>query len=235
LQYSVAFLGDVDGDNQDELVVVRIDSATQEVATLIFGPGGTTAVAVQDLMAASVGAGVLLSWKLTEDPGRELLGIHVQRAAEVQGPYHSITLALLDAARSMSFEDLGVEPGQTAWYRLLLVRREGTSATTGPVGVVHGAGRAEVELRVVHGPGDSGPVAVTYRVPRAEARVRLGIYDVLGRRVRLLDEGPRSAGQWQRTWDRLDDAGRPVARGVYVLQLETAELTLSRKLVLSSR
>jgi hypothetical protein len=50
--------------------------------------------------------------------------------------------------------------------------------------------------------------------------------------VRRLERGARSAGDHVRTWDRRDDAGARVARGVYIVQLTAGPDRLVRKLVL---
>jgi len=52
------------------------------------------------------------------------------------------------------------------------------------------------------------------------AAVRLSIYDVGGRRVATLIEGPLLAGEHRRVWDGRDDAGRVVAGGAYFYRLE---------------
>ena len=52
----------------------------------------------------------------------------------------------------------------------------------------------------------------------------LTIYDVTGRRVRILTRGSRKAGNYALRWDGLDDEGRRVASGVYLAQLVTPKL-----------
>jgi hypothetical protein len=52
------------------------------------------------------------------------------------------------------------------------------------------------------------------------ARLRLGIYDVQGRLVRMLDAGYLEAGTHQVAWDGADELGRPAASGVYYCRLE---------------
>ena len=51
-------------------------------------------------------------------------------------------------------------------------------------------------------------------------QVALVIYDVLGRRVRQVWQGPLQAGRHRFTWDGRDDAGKAVAAGVYIYQVE---------------
>jgi len=62
--------------------------------------------------------------------------------------------------------------------------------------------------------------------------VRLTIYDILGRVVRRLVEGKREGGYHRVTWDGRDDAGHPVASGVYLCRIVAGEYTSVRKMVL---
>lgn len=54
----------------------------------------------------------------------------------------------------------------------------------------------------------------------APGRVRLVLYDVNGRAVRTLEDGLRAAGRHDLAWDATDDAGAPVAAGLYFARLE---------------
>ena len=51
-------------------------------------------------------------------------------------------------------------------------------------------------------------------------KARLAIYDLLGRRVRLLADGRHEAGVFHTRWDGTDDSGRPVSSGLFFLRLE---------------
>ena len=52
------------------------------------------------------------------------------------------------------------------------------------------------------------------------AGVSLTVYDVLGRRVRQVWQGPLGAGRHRFTWDGRDEVGKAVAAGVYIYQVE---------------
>ena len=56
----------------------------------------------------------------------------------------------------------------------------------------------------------AGPFAL---LPAEEQPIRLSLYDVGGRKVRLLAVGSRSAGTHTLRWDGRDQAGRNVAAG----------------------
>ena len=53
-----------------------------------------------------------------------------------------------------------------------------------------------------------------------EERVDLALYDVLGRRVRQVWDGPLRVGSHRFTWDGCDEAGKGVAAGVYIYKVE---------------
>ena len=52
------------------------------------------------------------------------------------------------------------------------------------------------------------------------AEVSLRVYDMLGRRVRQVWQGPLGAGSHRFTWDGRDGTGKAVAAGVYLYQVE---------------
>lgn len=64
------------------------------------------------------------------------------------------------------------------------------------------------------------------------AHVRLAVYNVLGQRVTMLVDEFRAAGEYQVVWDGTDHAGRGVASGVYLYQLEAGKSSGAKKMVL---
>ena len=74
--------------------------------------------------------------------------------------------------------------------------------------------------------GDSYPnpfnpaVVIPLDLATDAARVSLRVYDVLGRRVRQVWQGPLGVGRHRFVWDGRDEAGKAVAAGVYIYQVE---------------
>ena len=60
---------------------------------------------------------------------------------------------------------------------------------------------------------------ITADIP-VRSRIELGIYDLLGRRVRMLFDGERAPGTLSARWDGKDDHGMPVGSGVYFCMLK---------------
>ena len=74
--------------------------------------------------------------------------------------------------------------------------------------------------------GDSYPnpfnpaVVIPLDLATDAAQMSLTVYDVLGRRVRQLWQGPLGAGSHRFSWDGRDEAGKAVAAGVYLYRVE---------------
>ncbi len=71
---------------------------------------------------------------------------------------------------------------------------------------------------------------IAFELPRA-AVTRVALYDAAGRLVRVIADGPLSAGKHTQAWDRRDQSGRPVAQGVYFLRLDAGRDRSRQKLV----
>ncbi len=66
----------------------------------------------------------------------------------------------------------------------------------------------------------------------ADGPVRLSVFDPDGRRVRILADGFRSAGQQRISWDGRDDRGNSCSSGVYLALLEADGIRVSSQLTL---
>ena len=62
-------------------------------------------------------------------------------------------------------------------------------------------------------------------------RASLVIYDVAGRRVRMLLDGESAAGLHEVRWDRAADDGGRVPAGVYFYRLSAGGRDVSRRMV----
>ncbi len=66
----------------------------------------------------------------------------------------------------------------------------------------------------------------------APDRAELTVYDVAGRQVRRLFDGPLPAGSHETVWDGTDGGGARVRSGVYFARLRVGDLTYARRTVL---
>ena len=72
---------------------------------------------------------------------------------------------------------------------------------------------------------------LSYFLPTA-GPAHLTVFTLTGQQVVVLHQGPQQAGYHRLRWNGRDDAGRPVASGVYLYRLVTDEMVLTRKLTL---
>jgi hypothetical protein len=73
---------------------------------------------------------------------------------------------------------------------------------------------------------------IYFGLPKAQ-EVRLAVYNVLGREVKELLNGYVEAGRHSLEWNGADNAGKPVASGIYFYSLQAGQTRLVRKMVLS--
>ena len=73
--------------------------------------------------------------------------------------------------------------------------------------------------------------AIAYTLPRAEY-VELTIFNTLGQTVITLSPGMQNAGSYTVKWDGLNEAGNPVASGVYFYRLQAGPEASTKSMVL---
>ena len=81
-------------------------------------------------------------------------------------------------------------------------------------------------------PNPFNPTTIISYTLRQSTHVRLEIFDIQGRLVRVLEDHTQSAGRHSLVWDSRDSNDRPVASGIYFYRLTTPEFHFSRKMVL---
>jgi len=71
---------------------------------------------------------------------------------------------------------------------------------------------------------------IRYSLP-IDANVKLAIYDVLGREIRVLQGGVQAAGTYSLIWDSRDSENRLAPSGIYLYRLTAGHIELVRKMV----
>ncbi len=73
---------------------------------------------------------------------------------------------------------------------------------------------------------------ISYSVPEGGSEIRLEVFDIRGRLVRVLASGAHEQGSYRVRWDGTDEAGRAVSSGVYFGRLRAEGFSAVRKMVL---
>ncbi len=138
-------------------------------------------------------------------------------------------------AQDVSFAVTIPETGAPSEFALAVWRTDGTTAaqdgawqvTVGQdvTGIEDGEpvpGAVTVSRLVAATPNPFNPsTEVAYEVARA-GRCELTVHDVRGRQIRTLLDGELTAGRHVADWNGLDDAGKRVPSGIYMVRLRSA-------------
>ncbi len=203
---------------------VELDSPAEESG------GIRLAWRVEEILGAYDGSGFRLHRSTDRSPG-----------ADPSHGYESIAEVPADSAGAFTYLDAAVTRGLK--YSYLLEDRDASGAMRavyGPVSVFltpeSGAPALEAPFPNPFRPAN-GALTLSYVVPGragedSRGPLRLALYDILGRRIRVLDERPAMPGQVTVVWDGKDGARRDMGSSVYILRLEGAGANTSRRLVL---
>ena len=64
------------------------------------------------------------------------------------------------------------------------------------------------------------------------SRVKLAVFDLLGRKVKTLVDERKVSGHYTVQWDGTNEVGQPVSSGVYIYRLSTEGFTAARKMII---
>ncbi len=209
----------------------RVDPFTGPVPNGSFGYGRIDAVAsvyppilITALTAAWEAGDVAIRWTVSL-PAPEALFV-VERSHAATGPFHAVSGEL---AGEDVFVWIDPDPEETQpWYRVRAVAADETTSFFGPVKLAPLVDRVRLWQNAPNPVRDL--TVVSFDLDR-EQEVRLDLFDVSGRRLALLHEGPLPAGRHDIGWDRRDSRGRRVAAGLYFYRLTTPGSVLFRRLV----
>lgn len=120
---------------------------------------------------------------------------------------------------------------QAAHFSTIVIAEKGTV-----ISAVGNRPSIRPESHVLHAnyPNPFNP-ETTIRFDLAEPGSRhavVSVYDLLGRRIRVLFEGPCASGSHTIRWDGRDARGQAMVSGLYLVRLETKGFSQSRRMVL---
>jgi len=165
--------------------------------------------------ARQSGNGYELSWTPADD--RPVTGWRILRDGDV--------LVTLQAGAREYLDDHADRDSQ---YRLVALHPFGQKTD---LGILASTIPSLFALHPASPNPSSGGAWIGFSLGQA-TRANLSVYDVGGRRVRTLMSGLGAEGSQSLFWDGRDEAGQPVASGVYFYRLQSGDQRLTRKLVL---
>ncbi len=171
--------------------------------------------------------GMRLEWVPRDD--RPVIGWRIYRIAGEN------SIALTDQplpATAREYLDRGMSPDGECVYRLVALHPHGLETELGSfVAPTENVLLNQFSLRPCWPNPVKDTTHIGFAIPR-EGPAKLRIYDVAGRLVRTLLDGPVTHGENFLVWDGRDEIGRAVAGGVYFYRLEADGEVRTRKLLL---
>ena len=232
------FTFEIDTSQQPPAYQIPITCAEQYTVLIKLLKLGFTElpVRVTSFRAEAVAGGVALHWEVADE--RDVAGFNLYRRPAVESPtsadYAKLNENLIAGRSPYNYVDGVAEASRDYEYLLEGVDLKGGTATFGPVkGRASGKTLPRVAALYQNWPNPARD-ATTIKFELAQpGAVALEVYDFSGRKVRTLFEGAADAGAREIAWNVADEAGRPLAPGVYVFRLRTSAETLSRRLVVT--
>ena len=172
-------------------------------------------------LSASVNIGtVTLRWSAAASNGSSITRYEYKRGS---GGWSTVSGGA--SARSQKVTGLTGGLSYTFYVRAVNGKGAGSSASVSATPI------DDFALKSNHPNPFNAETRLHYALPEAQ-RVRLTIYDMLGRKVRTLVDEDQPPGLYQITWDGRDESGREVASGIYFYRLQTPQFTHTRKMIL---
>ncbi len=213
---------DIDVTWEDECGNGYSDSFTQTMS-----PPAAVPVAFEQVFVASSEEAVEIRWMTYAD--EPFNGFNIYRRHEDQDSDIRLNSGgVLDKTTS-SYTDTDVEPGETYFYTMAFVMLDGTEIRSASVKATVGVYSNSLDQ---NRPNPFNPTTeISFRIA-GQLPVSLKIYDVAGRLVRTMVDGPQDAGVYSVTWNGIDNSGATVSTGVYFYRLSAGKYTETRRMVL---
>jgi hypothetical protein len=178
-------------------------------------------------VASSLGSMALLRWSIAN--ASEAIEVQIQRSDRIDGQF--VTLLSMSPRDS---EYIDADPQSVRmFYRIMIITRSGDRILSGVLSPSMASLPASTIL-FQNFPNPANP-ATTIRYAIAGAGVvpvRLAVYDLTGREIRVLVDARQSPGLYEVTWDGTSASRVPVASGLYFYRLVAGKFVSVRTSVL---
>ncbi len=217
-------------------VIAGMDEGTYVSAVMLGYSVDNLAPAMPAGLVASVTEEnmVVLSWDSPVD--EDFDGFRVYRSLVTD--FDPTGMDPLAETIETTITDVEVEAGETYCYRVSAVDFNGNESdfsddvSAEVLSLDEFAGIPDVFALRQNYPNPFNPVTTLRYDLQEQTWVRLTIYDVLGREVRLLVHQNQEPGYKSILWDAKDDFGKSIGAGVYLYRIEAGEFIQTNKMIL---
>ena len=182
-------------------------------------------------LATLNGGSVQLEWLAPDDIGD---GCHLYRRDDTGGDLRLTDQPLTGFASTLYFTDhpTGYAPGTVLFYSYSVIT-EGRESDRSQETEIRLTGIPQIQTRLMPNvPNPFNPqTEIRFELERPQ-QVRVSIYDVTGRLVKILADGQLAGGPHVRIWQGRDATGRQVPSGAYYVRLVTESRVYHQKIML---
>ena len=191
--------------------------------------GGGVAVMLAGYAASWRGDHAEITWSVRRDVAESPLSFDFYRSDDGGGRFVRLARPDITAqGADYTLRDRTAQPGSRYIYRVV-ISEDGREAASFEVELETPALLFSLEQ---NHPNPFNPsTTLRYALP-ARSHVRIGVYDVAGREVAVIEDEVMEKGTHEARWDGSDDAGRALGAGVYFARLETGLGTRYSKMTL---
>jgi photosystem II stability/assembly factor-like uncharacterized protein len=228
----ITWLCESGGVQSDVNAVTFIDGET----AIAVGDGGVilwwedgpaTSVLITGIHARPVADGIELRWELRTDESIDAIRVYRSTAkddSEILLTPHALP------GTERGYTDLTAAAGIRYRYAIVVTGRNSGEIRSATVE----AERAPLAAHLYQNrPNPFNPsTVIRYDVPTGGGLVTLRVYDVGGRIVRSLVDGPQTEGEKRATWNGRNDTGNRVATGVYFYRMTGPGFEMTKKMVM---
>lgn len=185
----------------------------------------TVDVAITNFEAEYINDVVVLRWSISAT--EPFNGFNIYRAEGESNGFVRINSELVPPEGVDTYRDETAIPGRTYSYRLGAVEVDGEIFS-----VAISLSLPPKPLTLYQNvPNPFNPsTTISFFMPERE-HVRLVVYDIQGKRIRVLHDGMRDVGKHSVIWNGTNNQGNTVGSGVYYYRLEVGKKVLTKKMV----
>lgn len=193
---------------------------------------GVVPVELSSFSARVINTSVHLCWRTISEMNN--YGFFIERTATLHSNWQTIGFVpgtgTTTKATDYQYIDSDVKPGYCL-YRLKQQDFDGKISYSSAIEVNLAVPTKFALFQNYPNPFNSSTL-IQYDVAAGEHDVKITIFDLLGKRIKILVQEKQNSGSYQIAWDGRDDTGRSVATGIYFYQLQIGQMSFVKKMVM---
>jgi len=196
-------------------------------------------VSLASFIASMQGKTIVLNWLTASETDN--LGFTLERSEDEKVSWQVIASYKTDKTlesygnttdqSEYTFTDNTIEAGQSYYYRLSDENIKGELTSHPTIFVQSVALPVETRLEMAYPNPFNPQTYITYHLAE-DTPVTITVYDMLGRSVKTLVNGRRSAGSYHVYWNGMNENGKQASSGSYMIRMQTDKETQIQKVTL---